>query len=474
MTPINFCVLPSVMKMDTENVTLHQLLQGKAWAIATVSSYIPEDDFPKIMAVGQTLLESAHTLRARYERSLPVPSDYAKQHHQKDAHVIDHRNIPGEPSLHISLQCRLFGAFRDELSPDPPEKYLEYATKVMQRMSGYYNSELERQNAFFEAVKFCRNDKSIERNRGKSDRTICVTVDDREYPIVNFEFTNEFGSALSCPNKQNIAYFLNFKAGEDNASIDRCRSPMLLVAIIGTHYLQVFGSVWNGSKVCVDPLTRPLSLLFVPRDPDCGVTDLAQVFAALDSAIPRLEAYYKTPDYGAKGPYFSCDTIDYQGCISYIKWLFSATMDDTDVCVKFVPRRYGTEVHRFLAHHNLAPQLLKTAKLPGGWIAIVMEKIVHGHTLQKPVSPQVQECLRQVLHLMHTEQYVHGDLRPQNIIVAENKVYIIDFDWAGKEGEATYPPTLNVTSENNWAPGVMPTGHIKKEHDEYHITQFTD
>ena len=69
---------------------------------------------------------------------------------------------------------------------------------------------------------------------------------------------------------------------------------------------------------------------------------------------------------------------------------------------------------------------------------------------------------------------MHGDLRPQNIIVAENKVYSIDFDWAGKEGEATCPPTVNVTSENNWAPGVMPTGHITKEHDEYHITQFTD
>ena len=134
MTPINFCVLPSVMKSDTENFNLHHLLHGKEWARVTIASYIPEDDLPKIMAVRQTLLESAHTLRARYERSLPVPSDYAKQHHQKDAHVIDHRTIPGEPSLHISLQCHLFGAFRDELSP---EKYLEYATKVMQRMSGY-------------------------------------------------------------------------------------------------------------------------------------------------------------------------------------------------------------------------------------------------------------------------------------------------------------------------------------------------
>ena len=68
---------------------------------------------------------------------------------------------------------------------------------------------------------------------------------------------------------------------------------------------------------------------------------------------------------------------------------------------------------------------------------------------------------------MQTNDYVHGDLRPQNIIVAENKVYIIDFDWAGKDGEATYPPTLNTAS--NWAPGVMPNCQITKEHDNYQL-----
>ena len=475
MTPLNFFLLPSVEKFDAENVILHQLLQNKTWAIATVSQLLPQHELAKILSVRQTLLESANTKRAMYERSLPVPSDYAKQQHQKDAHVIDHRNIPGEPSLHVSLQCRLFGQFRDELSADPTEEYFKYATKVMQRMSGYYKSEQERQNVFFETVKFCREPKRVERNRGKSDCTICVNVDQHEYPIVNFEFKNEFGSALSCPNKQNIAYFLNFKAGEDDASIDRCRSPMLLVAIVGTYYLQVFGSVWSGPKVCVDQLTRPLSLLFVPRDPDCCVTAIAQVLAAIDAAIPRLEAYYTTPSgYGTKGPYFSCDTIHYQECISHCKWLYSAKVNDTDVCVKFVPRRYGQEVHQFLADHNLAPQLLQTATLPGGWIAIVMEKIVSGQTLEKPVSPQVQQSLRRVLHVLHTKTCVHGDLRAQNIIVAENKVYIIDFDWAGKEGEATYPPALNVTSDNDWAQGVVPKGQIKKEHDEYQIAQFTD
>ena len=170
-----------------------------------------------------------------------------------------------------------------------------------------------------------------------------------------------------------------------------------------------------------------------------------------------LEEYYKTPDgYGTKGPYFSCDTIHYQKCISDVKWLYSAEVNDKDVCVKFVSRRYGVEVHNFLAENGLAPKLLQISELPGGWIAIIMENIVNGKTLTRPVTQQVKESLVQVLQLMKTKSYVHGDLRPQNII-RDNKVFVIDFDWAGKEGDATYPPTLNV-SENDWAEGVIPEG----------------
>ena len=74
MTPINFFLLPSVMKNDAKHVILRQLLQGEEWAISNLSNNIPQDDFSKIMAVRQKLIESANTLRATYEGRLPVPS----------------------------------------------------------------------------------------------------------------------------------------------------------------------------------------------------------------------------------------------------------------------------------------------------------------------------------------------------------------------------------------------------------------
>ena len=66
---------------------------------------------------------------------------------------------------------------------------------------------------------------------------------------------------------------------------------MLLISVVGCHYLQVFGAVWFRAKcVCMDPLASPLSLLYVPRDPTYGVSKVARVLAAIDDrGVTRIE-----------------------------------------------------------------------------------------------------------------------------------------------------------------------------------------
>jgi len=44
-----------------------------------------------------------------------------------------------------------------------------------------------------------------------------------------------------------------------------------------------------------------------------------------------------------------------------------------------------------------------------------------------------------VVKQFHAQGYVHGDLRPPNFIVNNGRLFLIDFDWGGKEGEATFP-----------------------------------
>lgn len=41
---------------------------------------------------------------------------------------------------------------------------------------------------------------------------------------------------------------------------------------------------------------------------------------------------------------------------------------------------------------------------------------------------------------LHRGGYVHGDIRDTNILVnSESRIYIIDFDWAGRMGVTKYP-----------------------------------
>ena len=54
----------------------------------------------------------------------------------------------------------------------------------------------------------------------------------------------------------------------------------------------------------------------------------------------------------------------------------------------------------------------------------------------------------------------------------DEKVCILDFDWADREDEARYPPELCMT--NNWHADVQPGGLIHKEHYDYQVNRSLD
>lgn len=49
------------------------------------------------------------------------------------------------------------------------------------------------------------------------------------------------------------------------------------------------------------------------------------------------------------------------------------------------------------------------------------------------------------------------------------QVCILDWEWAGKAGEAFYPLTRNRRAK--WPPGSVPGGAIEREHDRAAIVQ---
>lgn len=218
--------------------------------------------------------------------------------------------------------------------------------------------------------------------------------------------------------------------------------------------------------------------MFVPCDPLCGVAKLAHILLVIKQAILELQTYYADTttfrrQLDHKGPYFkqcSAGTLEYGKEIAV--QLYEANLGRSDgvsveVVVKFVRFQYGKDAHECLAQQQLAPKLYSCELLDGMWYAIVMEKVVGECIQSSAVSTQVKESLEKAHTVLHSNEYVHGDLRPQNILVVGDTVLILDFDWAGVQGTARYSKELNM--ENAWHQGVGCGRVILKEHDEYKV-----
>ena len=63
-----------------------------------------------------------------------------------------------------------------------------------------------------------------------------------------------------------------------------------------------------------------------------------------------------------------------------------------------------------------------------------------------PQPTQVRTILEKAIHFLHSGGFVHGDVRDTNLLVKVDGglgVLFVDFDWAGKAGEARYPMNVN-------------------------------
>lgn len=170
----------------------------------------------------------------------------------------------------------------------------------------------------------------------------------------------------------------------------------------------------------------------------------------------------------------------------YQRSLYKAQLTDSReiVLVKFC-ERYNEQAHSLLAEKGLAPQLHCCVKLKGGVKMVVMEFLEGWDSaavvfLRQDLPPTVVSKLKTVIESLHEFRLVFGDLRRPNVLVqkvetgsegmdvyseaAEWLVKMVDFEWAGREGEAQYPPIMNVQNIT-WAGGMGPCCPMKMEHD---------
>jgi serine/threonine protein kinase len=121
--------------------------------------------------------------------------------------------------------------------------------------------------------------------------------------------------------------------------------------------------------------------------------------------------------------------------------IYFTSSSSGDIVVKLT-RSYSPKLHAFCARLGYAPKLYAYERLTGGIFAITMEYVT-GEMLAPSSDPALQvkwiTTLQDIVGNMHRNEFVHGDLRPPNIMVVKDELMLLDFDWGSKVGEAQYP-----------------------------------
>ncbi|KAF5347362.1 hypothetical protein D9757_015170 [Collybiopsis confluens] len=146
--------------------------------------------------------------------------------------------------------------------------------------------------------------------------------------------------------------------------------------------------------------------------------------------------------------------FSYVDRIDPLRLVFGARTATTErLIVKFGYGHYGVDAHRAAAKAGLAPALLGFSKLEGGWWMVVMECLDSGFRscakykfLEQACRTIIEESMAKFTAL----GYVHGNLRASNVLVrkleGQWECRLIDFDWAGRENQVTYPLGVYCTS----------------------------
>ncbi|KAG8993187.1 hypothetical protein FRB90_000749, partial [Tulasnella sp. 427] len=139
---------------------------------------------------------------------------------------------------------------------------------------------------------------------------------------------------------------------------------------------------------------------------------------------------------------------------------------------------YGLQAHILAASAGFAPRLLGAASAPGAPVIYVMELLSKSkkwfhltkYELPEHITERQKEHLRArgtaLISFLSQNQLVHGDLRGCNVMCRLRDdgvdLWVVDWDWAGKQGVARYPAALNVEVGYQGLPG----GLIEASHDK--------
>ena len=251
--------------------------------------------------------------------------------------------------------------------------------------------------------------------------------------------------------------------------ISHAPCPHLLIRSLGP-FVQFFGIVLLVTNMRVAPLT-PMLPLATPVNDEWHRRNLFLAFKAASIVIAKIQADVRelirnppeqipcnlrglpsiTSITGIDAATTPPPRIDFKLVgrhdeVVKHRNLYHALCASTNegIYVKFT-RQYSRDLHVFCAGRGLAPKLLGFERLPGGWIALAMEKvdIVGLSTISSFAELDTwRDSIQGLVKGFHGAGLVHGDLRLANFIFTKSsprKMMLVDFDWGGTAGEVYFP-----------------------------------
>jgi len=275
--------------------------------------------------------------------------------------------------------------------------------------------------------------------------------------------------------------------------------PSILIVEMGS-LLGFYGAAWDGNRVRVEPLTHMYDLWDHGKEMSTTYA-IASALDALMAAVDNIEAHYKSIQADAKTNPTSVENdsllqkargfpfmtsyedggqrvaFTYNERLDDEKLIFSAILrhPNSEECLVKYTWRYSEAAHNYLASHGSAPRIRRCVRISADWTAVIMDKStyqrLYGLRLSDAEQETVRRKVRSVVQTLHQGGFVHGDIRDTNILIdlgslasEDVAIHFIDFDWAGRLGEAKYPIEVNKTTMRRPV-DVEGGGLITKEHD---------
>ena len=367
----------------------------------------------------------------------------------------------GGPSTPVAVLDPTLGQLaHDCLHGDPTQQDCQFTARVAVAISQVFADENERMTTFWELMtsEFGASFARIKLSGAETDGSVLHW---KGGLVTNVEVKNEIGTGGGSIHIENAAYAANYATDDANKSVREVSvCPTILIELAGPN-MSLSGAVFSDVIAC-DQLSPMVSLLWQP-DSDL-MLQAAKCFAAFRNALPKLVKFYDDAHshalerqllfpYPTTFPALDGTVVGLSYMQKLSRLCFKGLIkgkDQQHVFIKFC-RTYDVNAHRAMADAGCAPQLFGFEQLSPSWCMVVMDFCDAARW--EDVAQKPYKALEAAVNTMHNAGFVHGDLRSCNVLVLVDAVYVIDYEWAGKEGAARYPFFMN-HEDIDWPEGV--------------------